>query len=114
MYASNMGSPKELAHMRALFAKSRPLFSALGNDERQELILIMLEGNNLSVGELAGRTELSRPTVSHHLKILKDVGMVSPYKQGNKTIYCLSASDKHLGTIGDLINEAKRLTNKEA
>lgn len=108
-----MGSPKELAHMRALFAKSRPLFSALGNDERQELILIMLEGNNLSVGELAGRTELSRPTVSHHLKILKDVGMVSPHKQGNKTIYCMSASDEHLASTSELINEAKRLTNKE-
>lgn len=108
-----MGSPKELVHLRTLFAKNRPIFSALGNDERQELILIMLEGNNLSVGELASRTDLSRPTVSHHLKILKDVGMVSPYKHGNKTIYCMSASDKHLSSISELINEAKRLSNKE-
>ena len=99
---------KKLARIRTLFAKNRPYFSALGNEERQALMLIMLEGNDLSVGELARRTELSRPTVSHHLKILKDAGMVVPRKSGNKAIYCMRAG-RYLESIAELIDEAKRL-----
>lgn len=112
MYAEGMGNVQELARIRALFRKNRPYFSALGNEERQALVLLMLEGRNLSVGELAERTRLSRPTVSHHLKILKDAGMVSPRKHGNKTIYCVKPG-QYLTALGELINEAKRLAHKE-
>ena len=56
MYARCMDHIKKLARIRTLFAKNRPYFSALGNEERQTLMLIMLEGNDLSVGELARRT----------------------------------------------------------
>lgn len=105
-----MGDLKSLARIRTLFAKNRPLFSALGNEERQELMLIMLEGNDLSVGELAERTELSRPTVSHHLRILQDAGIISPQKQGTKTIYCMRPG-QYLASIAELIDEAKRLTH---
>lgn len=103
-----MKDAKELARIRSLFAQNRPLFSALGNEERQDLMLIMLEGNDLSVGELARRTDLSRPTVSHHLKILKEADIVTPHKQGNKTIYCMRPG-RYLSSVSELIEEAKRL-----
>ena len=99
---------QQLAHIRMLFSKNRPLFSALGNEERQELILLMLEESNLSVGELAERTNLSRPTISHHLKILKEAGIVAPQRYGNKAIYCMQPG-AYLTTMGELIDEAKRL-----
>lgn len=107
-----MSKTKELARIRHLFAANRPLFSALGNEERQDLMLIMLEGNDLSVDELAERTNLSRPTVSHHLKVLKDAGIILPQKKGNKTIYCMGPGE-YLVSISELVNESKRLADKE-
>lgn len=106
-----MNKTNELARIRELFARNRPLFSALGNEERQDLMLIMLEGNELSVGELAQRTNLSRPTVSHHLKVLKSAGIILPQKKGNKIIYCMGPG-QYLTSISMLIEEAKRLADK--
>jgi len=39
------------------------------------------------VGELARRFPVSRPAVSQHLKVLKDAGLVSDRRDGNRRIY---------------------------
>lgn len=46
---------------------------------RQHLILVMMQSgdcNGLRVNDIAAKTRLSRPAVSHHLQILKDAGIV--------------------------------------
>lgn len=73
--------------IRYLFAQNLPLFSALGDPVRQQLILFMLDGSRQSVAELASQTELSRPTISHHLKILKDAHLITSQKVGTKVYY---------------------------
>jgi DNA-binding transcriptional ArsR family regulator len=42
-----------------------------------------------AVGELAGDLPVSRPAVSQHLRVLKDAGLVSDRRDGNRRIYQL-------------------------
>ena len=74
--------------MRELFKESLPLFSALGDPIRQQLIMLMMEGERKSVAELAATMELPHPTVSHHLKVLKEAHILTEQKVGTKIYYC--------------------------
>jgi DNA-binding transcriptional ArsR family regulator len=67
------------------------LFSAL-NDDTRRAILDLLQAGDLSAGEIADQFHLSKPTVSHHLDLLKRAGLVTSEKQGQFVIYTLSTS----------------------
>lgn len=70
-----------------LFEQVLPLFNAMGDPTRQQLICHLSFGTRLSVAELTQLTQLSRPAVSHHLKILRDAGIVLETKEGRKRFY---------------------------
>ncbi len=89
--------------MRELFEESLPLFSALGDPIRQQLILLMMEGARKSVAELAATMELPRPTVSHHLKVLKEAHILTEEKVGTKIYYCPQ--------LGEYFRPVKELVN---
>lgn len=65
-------------------------FHALGDTARQDIILLLEKHKQLNVTEIAEHSPLSRPAVSHHLKILRDAGIVSIIKEGTKRYYYLS------------------------
>ena len=56
----------------ATFIANRPLFIALGDELRQELLLMLADGRRRSVAEIALELQVPRPSLSHHIKILKD------------------------------------------
>lgn len=66
-----------------LFAK------AIADDTRQK---IMSECCCcwISVGDLASKLEFSQPTISHHLAILRDAGLVESREEGKQTFYTLN------------------------
>lgn len=70
-----------------LFERVLPLFNAMGDTTRQQIILLLAHHTRLSVGELTAHTHLSRPAVSHHIKILRDAGMVIEQREGTKRYY---------------------------
>lgn len=70
-----------------LFRDVLPLFNAMGDKKRQQIILLLAHHHRLSVGELTSFTELSRPTVSHHIKVLREAGLVNEERQGTKRYY---------------------------
>lgn len=90
------------------FAECIPLFIALGDATRLSIIQCLYEVNRsrnkrsvpgLNVKEITDKTSLSRPAVSHHLKILKDSGIIDVMKKGVCNYYYLtsqSAIDKML------------------
>lgn len=41
------------------------------------------------MGQIAGELPVSRPAVSQHLRILKDAGLVSDHREGNRRIYAV-------------------------
>ena len=44
----------------------------------------------ISVGDLASKLEVTQPTVSHHLAILRDAGLVNIREEGKQTFYTLN------------------------
>ena len=62
------------------------LLSALGDPTRQAIVDLLLEGP-LPVGELAALLPVSRPAVSQHLKVLKQVGLVVDRQEGTRRVY---------------------------
>ena len=74
------------------FQECRTLFTALGDETRQYLVCILLNCGcgGIRVAQLAERTNLSRPAISHHLKILKDAGLVDIRQEGTANYYFLT------------------------
>ncbi|MBV9131086.1 MAG: helix-turn-helix transcriptional regulator [Chloroflexi bacterium] len=80
------------AEVRSLgehLAISRDLLIALADPMRQDLVQLLARGE-LNVGEIAERVTLSRPTVSHHLNLLRRAGLVRVRKQGREMYYRLN------------------------
>ena len=65
------------------------VFKALSDGTRQE-ILRLLEGNQRTVGEIVGKFNLSQPTISRHLSVLKEADLVVDQRQGQNVIYRLN------------------------
>lgn len=60
--------------------------TAIGDPVRLQ-ILFVLRGDRLNVGEVAAQFKLSRPAISHHLKVLKGAGIVRSEKMGQEVFY---------------------------
>ncbi len=67
------------------------LFKALGDNTRRE-ILRLLTQKALTAGEIAEAFDLSRATISHHLSVLKDAGLVLDERQGQYIVYSLNTT----------------------
>jgi DNA-binding transcriptional ArsR family regulator len=62
------------------------MLTALGDPTRQA-IFDRLSHGPLAVGQLADVLPVSRPAVSQHLKVLKDVGLVFDRQEGTRRVY---------------------------
>lgn len=69
--------------------KFEQFFQAMADETRQK-ILLLLQKRNHCVGELVGQFNLSQPTISKHLLVLKNVGLVKDERNGQKVIYSLN------------------------
>ncbi|MEY8358172.1 metalloregulator ArsR/SmtB family transcription factor [Anaerotruncus colihominis] len=88
------------------FRECRNAFTAIGDETRQLILLVLLESDQsgIRVGEIAKKTHLTRPSVSHHLGILKEANIVAMRKVGTKNYYYLSADETRWKEITDLLN----------
>ena len=70
------------------FKECKKVLLAIGDDTRQAIIIALLESdcNGIRVGEITKKTHLSRPAVSHHLKILKESGLLICVEKEQKII----------------------------
>jgi len=69
------------------------LFCALGDPTRLEIVgLLAAEGSELCVCDIESRFDLSQPTVSHHLRILREAGVVASERRGTWVYYSLEPS----------------------
>ncbi len=67
------------------------LFKAL-NDQTRRDILELLKKRDMTAGEIADAFDFSKPTISHHLDLLKQAGLVDSLKQGQFVYYSLNAT----------------------
>lgn len=66
------------------------VFTALGDEHRQRILLTFAPGERLNVGQIAEVSTLSRSTVSHHLKILREAGVLDSRKEGKEVFFWIS------------------------
>ena len=74
------------------------VFKAL-NDETRRQIIELLKEQDMYAGEIADRFNMSKPSISHHLDILKRADLITGEKKGQFLKYSLNTS-----ILEDLLN----------
>ena len=67
-------------------------FAALASPVRRRVLDTLRTNGPQSAGAIAGQFAMRRPSVSEHLKVLRDAGLVSATRHGREQRYALSAS----------------------
>lgn len=62
------------------------------SDETRRRILTLLRAGSKSAGEIAAEFSLSKPTISHHLKVLDEAGLVRSERRGTSIVYTLQSN----------------------
>ena len=81
--------------MKVEFATSLPegwgrysqFFFALGDRTRQQILLVFEPDEQICVNDIARKFQLSRPAISHHLKVLRNAGLLLCAKRGKEVYY---------------------------
>ncbi len=103
-----MAAGTALEQLAQTFADCKPLFFAMAEMPRQQIMLLLTEHAEMNVGQLAERLPLSRPAISHHLKILRQAGLVEVRQQGTENFHFLTA-DSALALVGRWVQELQAL-----
>jgi DNA-binding transcriptional ArsR family regulator len=79
------------------------VFQALASTARRK-ILAYLSASDLTAGEIVDRFEMSAPSVSKHLRILQNAGLISAEKKGQYVHYSL-VRDNLVNTLNGFVQE---------
>jgi ArsR family transcriptional regulator, arsenate/arsenite/antimonite-responsive transcriptional repressor len=77
------------------------MLKALGNPVRFQIVQILAEKQACITGEIVEFTTLAQSTVSQHLKVLREAGLIAGDVDGPATCYCLDVNG--LGWLKDQI-----------
>jgi DNA-binding transcriptional ArsR family regulator len=83
------------------------VFIALGDEHRQRILLTFEKGERLTVGQISEVSTLSRPAVSHHLKILRQAGVLDAEKVGKEVFLRVNKAllEEALSVVLDYVRE---------
>lgn len=83
------------------------LFTALGDEQRQRILLMFEPGERLNVTQIASASTLSRTAVSHHLKVLRQAGALQSEKIGKEVFFWVAGEHiaNTLRRVLDYIND---------
>lgn len=81
--------------MRSTYTRALPrawkpaarVFTALGDPHRQRILLMFERGERLSIGAIVAASTLSRTAVAHHLRVLREAGVLRSCKVGREVRY---------------------------
>jgi ArsR family transcriptional regulator len=62
---------------------------ALADSTRQRILEMLME-EDMCVGDIVAAFEMSQPTISHHLNVLKQFGLVDSRKEGKQVYYSIN------------------------
>lgn len=102
-----MNKQDQLNIIREDFIKSQKVLLAIGDETRQSILLVLMGTDcqtGLRVGDITEQTHLSRPAVSHHLKILRDAGVILMRKEGTKNFYYINVRTE-LDLLATLVSD---------
>jgi DNA-binding transcriptional ArsR family regulator len=73
-------------------ATTTDVFNAIAEPRRRQIIGVLNDGREWSVGDVVLRVKLAQPAVSKHLGVLRKVGVVTVSKRGQHRMYRLNAA----------------------
>ena len=84
------------------------VFQAFSDPTRREIVRILQDGD-MSAGAIAERFDMTKPSISHHLGVLKGAGLVRAERRGQEIIYSLQATvfEEFLGYLAETFGEGK-------
>ena len=85
------------------------VFTALGDEHRQRILLLFEQGERLNVGQIAEVSTLARSTVSHHLKVLREAGVLGSEKIGKEVWYWIDR-DWLLAVFANVVDYLREAT----
>lgn len=103
---------EEIAQLAREFAACQKTLLAFGDENRQHLILEMMQMGQcegVRVGTITEKTHLSRPAVSHHLRILRDAGIVKMRREGTKNYYYFDADTRAMDDLAQMLAHAMEI-----
>ncbi len=80
------------------WANTARIFTALGDEHRQRILLLFEPGERLTISDIVRVSPLSRTAVNHHLKALREAGLLRSEKVG-KEVYLWVNTDLLLETF---------------
>jgi ArsR family transcriptional regulator len=81
-------------------AEIAPMFKALGDPVRLRLMSLIASSPEMCVCDLTGAFDVSGPTISHHLRVLRDAGLVDCERRGTWVYYWVRREAfRQLGTL---------------
>lgn len=106
---------QEIKTLAGEWQACQDLLTAIGDEVRQHLILTMMQSgqcHGLRVMDIARRTNLSRPAVSHHLQILKRAGIVKMRREGTKNYYYFAEDGQAFDRLLHMLNHARSILSQ--
>lgn len=91
------------------------VFKALADPTRRQILRLLRDGE-MTAGELAGRFQVTRPSMSHHFAVLKDASLIEGRREGQTIYYSLNTTviQDALAWVLDLAGMESREAREEA
>ena len=89
-------------HAMSVMKDCIPIFTVLADENRHLILKLLLDNGKMNVNQLTDNLHLSRPAVSHHLKIMLSANAVSVEQIGKERFYRLAMKDE-IEKMGELV-----------
>ncbi len=106
---------EQIERIKIEFSDCERILTAICDETRQKILLVLLDNcthGGIRVEDIAKQVNLSRPAVSHHLKLLLDNHIVFVEKDGTKNYYHITGIDEIL-KLKKLISSIEEFINDE-
>ncbi|WP_019154231.1 ArsR/SmtB family transcription factor [Robertmurraya massiliosenegalensis] len=93
--------------------KSTEIFKALADPVRQDILLMFMVSKRLNVSQIVEQSPMSRPTISHHLKIMKMAGILDSKKEATEVYYWLTANHSTVKQLKKIVSSLEEIENHQ-
>ena len=83
-----------------------PVFTILSDENRHKILKLLINHGKMNVNAITDNLHLSRPAVSHHLKLMLDAGMIGVEQVGKERFYFVVFTDA-IDLLDELVDELR-------
>lgn len=105
---------EELKELKKDFYEAGPIMEALASEVRRSIIIELASNypKGIRIGDIKLKRCITRPTMSHHIKLLCKAKLLKYEKKGTKNYYYLAVSKEKLEKVASVISKLKYFTGE--